>query len=149
MPARTLLRFWVPPLLWTGVILAASFDLFSAAHTAPWLADLLRLLVGHPLPEPRFEQMHWIVRKSAHITEYAILSALLFRALRAEQVPRWKAVWVAISIAVCLAVGSLDEWHQSFVPSRGSSPWDVLLDGTGAALAQGMIRTVQVLFFRR
>lgn len=148
MPPRTVLRLWVPPLLWAGVILSASFDFFSAAHTAPWLADLLRLL-GRPASGPGFEELHWIIRKGAHLSEYAILSALLFRALRGEETLPWKAIWAVVSIAVCLAVGGLDEWHQSFVPSRGSSPWDVLIDGTGAAFAQGIIRAVQVLFFRR
>ncbi len=145
VPARTVLRFWLPPLLWTGVILAASTDYLSAANSGPWLADLVRVLVGHPLPAAQFGELHFLIRKAGHVTEYAILSALLFRALRGEGPLRWSGRWATAAIALAAAVGAFDEWHQMFVPSRTASPWDVLIDSGGAALAQIIIRVV--LFF--
>ena len=94
-----------------------------------------------------FELLHVAIRKLAHLTEYGILSALLFRALRAGRPVRWNWRWSIAAIAIAAVVGSLDEWHQALVPSRTSSPWDVLIDTAGAALAQGLIRAAQVLFF--
>lgn len=83
--------------------------------------------------------MHFLVRKAAHLTEYGILGTLLFRALRAEQ-GGWRGGWAVAAVVLAVAVAATDEWHQAFVPSRTSSPWDVLLDGVGATIAQALRR---------
>ncbi len=137
-----ILRLWLPPILWIGVIFAASTDYFSAGHTAPWLATVINTVVGHPVSTPTFEVIQFIVRKAAHLTEYGILGALLFRALRADRTPRWKLTWCITAIVIAAIVAITDEWHQAFVPSRTASPVDVLIDTIGASLSQ-------VLFFKR
>lgn len=142
MALRTALRYWLPPLLWTAVIFAASSDFFSSAHTGSWLNDIIRSVFGRSLPEPQFGELHYVIRKSAHVGEYGILGALLFRALRAGETLSWRAWWAAGAICIAAAVGSADEFHQIFVPSRTPSPWDVLIDTGGAALAQVIIRLV-------
>jgi len=86
-----------------------------------------------------FNQVHFLIRKSAHVTEYGILSALCFRALRGRVRGMWQARWMLPAIIAPLLVAITDEWHQSFVPSRGSSGWDVLIDLGGACLAQVLI----------
>ena len=68
-----------------------------------------------------------VVRKCAHLTEYAILAALLYRAFREY---RDRVFGLAFLIAALYAV--LDEFHQSFVASRTASPWDVVIDCAGA-----------------
>ena len=70
-----------------------------------------------------------VLRKFAHAAEYGVLAALLWRALRNEL--------AALVVAVAYAAG--DEFHQSFVPSRGSSLRDVFLDFTGAVFFQLVI----------
>ena len=66
----------------------------------------------------------------------AVLSLLLFRAWRAtlpiRRDPRWSIVWARVSFAMTALVASLDEWHQSFIPSRTGSVRDVLLDSAAA-----------------
>jgi VanZ family protein len=52
----------------------------------------------------------------------------------ATGVKEWRAAWVRQALGIVMVVAALDEFHQSFVPSRGSSPWDALLDTLGAAL---------------
>jgi len=126
----------------------ASTDVLSSAHTGPWLAEVLQRLLGHPLPRPQFGELHFLVRKAGHLTEYGILGALLFRALRGDDARRWRWTWAAAAILIAACAGALDEFHQTFVPSRGPSPWDVLIDTAGAALAMGIVRAAQVLFFR-
>jgi len=78
------------------------------------------------------------VRKSAHLVVYATLSALWFRALRG---PRggWKPSWALLALLVAILVALGDELHQSYTLSRTGTPWDVLLDGFGAFLAQAAI----------
>lgn len=87
----------------------------------------------------------WLVN-SAHAPLFGFLAFLALIALpRSERLPAetpgepalsWPrvngAAWAWILLAV-LAYGLVDEWHQSRVPTRDASPWDVLTDMTGAA----------------
>ncbi len=146
MPRRTALRYWLPPLVWTAVISTLSTDFFSAAHTGGWLDEVIRAVLGRSLSGPRFDELHFFIRKAAHVTEYAILSALLFRAIRNGQAPGWRPAWAVAAIALTAAVGALDEFHQVFVASRTASPWDVAIDTCGGTVAQMIIRLV--LFLR-
>jgi VanZ family protein len=65
-----------------------------------------------------------VLRKIAHMTEYAILAALLVRALRQ---PGWA---VALGIAYSIS----DEVHQSFISGRHGSPFDVVVDAIGVVV---------------
>ena len=128
------------------MILLASSDALSAANSGPWLQTLVTTILGHALPPHQFNLLHFVLRKASHLTEYAILGALLFRALRADG-QGWNVRWSAAAVAIAAAVASVDEWHQTFVPSRTGAFSDVILDTFGAALAQILIRVAQVLFF--
>ena len=130
---RALVR-WIPAILWTAVILSFSNDFFSAGHSIDWLGSILSH-VGHPLPPHQIDRLNHVIRKAAHLTEYFILGWLLFRALRGDD-EGFRLRWAIIAIALAACVASIDEWHQFFVPSRTSSPWDALLDSLGAAIAQ-------------
>ena len=64
-----------------------------------------------------------ILRKCAHVTEYAILALLLYRALGRE-LP---------AFLLGLAYAVTDEMHQRFVRGRHASPFDVAIDAAGLA----------------
>lgn len=121
--------------LWTLAILATSTDLFSGAHTGSILATLF----AHRLTPEALHALNAVFRKCAHLTGYGILGALWFRALRGER-RGWSWPWMLGAVAIAAAVAGIDEWHQSFVPSRGGTPWDVLLDTVGALMANVIIR---------
>jgi VanZ family protein len=127
------LATWLPPIVWMAVVLAMSSAEFSAENTGGFLRPLLTWL----MPWLRAEHLgviHGVVRKAAHLTEYAILGALWFRAvMRSGVARRGAAAWLALGISVVCAV--VDEAHQSMVPSRTSSVGDVLVDSAGALLA--------------
>ena len=75
----------------------------------------------------------FIVRKGAHMTEFAVLGGLFFHAwssVRARSLRRR----ATLSAAGCFLVAVLDETHQAFVPERGPSLRDVFIDFTGALL---------------
>src|SRR3989442_3417362 len=79
---------WLPPVLWMGVIMLLSTDTGSAAHTAELLLPLLDWLLPWASPGD-LAAIHGLVRKGAHLTEYAILAALWYRAFtRAVGSPR-------------------------------------------------------------
>lgn len=79
--------------------------------------------------------MHLAIRKSAHVVEYFIFSVLLWRAFRAEA-SRWQFRAAFLAAAIATVYAATDEFHQSFVPGRSASVHDVMIDASGAILAQ-------------
>jgi VanZ family protein len=136
------LRAWWPAVLWACLIFTFSTDAFSADNTGSILYPILHALIPH-LTTAQFHTIHHIIRKSAHFAEYFIFYLVLFRGIRFPQLGwRWTWAWSAWFIAA--AYSALDEVHQSFVASRTASPWDSLLDSTGALLALAFL----YVFFR-
>ena len=144
-----LLQAWWPALLWAVFIFFMSTDTFSSPHTSRFFEPILHWLIPS-LTDDQFDIIHHFIRKSAHFTEYFIFFLLLYRAVRStrpwrshswlrsstQPSPRpwqWSSALVAWLIAATYS--ALDELHQIFVPSRGPSPWDSLLDSTGALIA--------------
>lgn len=121
------------------MVLGASSDAFSSAHSGSILGAILNRLLGHPLPPRQFELLHFLIRKASHLTEYAILGALLLRALRAGA-SGWRWSWALGAVVLALCVAATDEWHQMFLPSRTGTGWDVVLDGVGAFLGCAVAR---------
>lgn len=114
-----------------------STDLFSAEHTGHILEKIMRALFGH-FSYPVFQQIHFFIRKSAHFCSYGFLSALAFFSWRATlpALRKWSFRWAALGILTGFTAGALDEFHQSFVPSRTSNFHDVLIDTAGAVFFQ-------------
>jgi VanZ family protein len=106
--ARRRFLLWAPVVGWAAVIFALSSIPDLGTDLGIW--DL-------------------IGRKIAHAVEFAILGALLFRALGRT--------------AVSVVAGSLyavsDEVHQSFVEGRVGSPLDWAIDTVGVALGVALL----------
>ena len=123
---RAFLKYWLPVLAWMIFIFIGSTDLLSAEHTSRFIGPFLRWFAPD-VPDATIASVQLVVRKCAHLTEYAILAALICRALR---VHRKRVLVLAFLLTAVCAV--LDEFHQSFVASRTASPWDVAIDCIGA-----------------
>lgn len=80
-------------------------------------------------------EIHHVIRKCAHFTEYFILSLLVLRGVRAGRNGA-RIAWALAAIAIVAFYASLDEFHQIFVPGRTPAVTDVLLDTIGAICAQ-------------
>ena len=128
------LKQWLPAILWALMISGVSTDAFSSAHTSTVIIPVLHWLLPRADPET-LERIHNFVRKSAHFTEYFIFSLLLFRGVRGKN-RGWQLRWALWAFLIAAGYSAFDEFHQSFVPSRTASPWDSLLDTTGAGTAQ-------------
>ena len=112
MPASRALSVWLPVVVWAAVIFALSS--ISGLGTGLGFWDTL-------------------LRKGAHFAEYAILGALLLRALRRE----------GFAVAAGVAYAATDELHQHFVPGRHGSPFDVALDAVGVTLGVYLLHRLQ------
>ncbi len=106
-----MLTLWLPVLAWAAVIFAFSSIPSLSSGLGAW---------------------DTVLRKGAHITEYAVLGALLYRALERE----------APALAAGIAYAAADELHQHFVRGRHASPVDVAIDAVGVAL--GMLIWLRV-----
>jgi VanZ family protein len=107
-----------------------------------WLPALLTMAVifwfsSLPSSElPNFGLMDRIIKKSGHVFEYAVLSFWVWYALDFRR----ERVWFAWLIALLFAI--TDEIHQSFVPGRTPSVWDVaIFDTLGILIANDLTRT--------
>lgn len=140
-PGSTAWKPWLAALLWLGLIVFESTNALSAEKTRAILYPLLHFLFG--LDPVRFLTWHFVIRKAGHIIGYSVLSLLFFRAWRVTiQVsgsPCWSIVWARIAFAITCLVASLDEWHQSFLPSRTGTIRDVVLDSAAALVTQVLI----------
>ena len=140
---------WLPVFVWAAFISWFSTDAFSARSTNSYIDPVLRFFFGELTPAG-FRLAHSVVRKSAHLIEYAILGALTCRAMTepGARVPR---ALLLRTLACCAAYAMLDELHQTLVPSRTGSGIDVLVDTTGATIGTLLFtrwRTLPGLIFR-
>jgi VanZ family protein len=134
----TQVKNWLQPIAWACVISILSTDEFSSEHTSRFIMPVLRWLFPRASAQT-LDLMHFVIRKAAHFTEYFIFSILIVHGLRGKD-RGWKLRWAIWAVIVVAGYASLDEFHQVFVPSRHASPWDALLDATGAAAAQVALR---------
>jgi len=125
--ARLLSRY-LPLVVWLAFISFASSDSFNAGNTSRIIGPLVLWLFPNTSAET-LATIHFITRKLAHFTEYAILGFLAARAFRPY--PRW----FLISAVLIVVYALLDEYHQSFVPSRTASVFDSLIDMAGGLTA--------------
>lgn len=123
-----------------------STDLMSADHTSRFLVPFLHWLKPDISPW-MVSRIHLLVRKAAHVTEYAILTGLLFRALRPSISRFWPRA--ALALLPALLFAPADEFHQVFVPSRTGSPIDVLIDYSGAIVGILICRALHLLLSAR
>jgi hypothetical protein len=100
---RTAWSAWLPVVAWAGVIFGFSAVPHLGTDLGTW--DL-------------------VLRKLAHAAEYAVLGALVARALGS-----WRG---AVLLGVAYAVS--DEWHQSYVEGRQGTVRDVVVDAAGIAV---------------
>jgi VanZ family protein len=103
MARSRLLTVWLPVLIWAAIIFTLSSIPSLSTGLGTW---------------------DTILRKGAHLTEYAVLGGLLYRALGREP----------LALAAGIAYAATDELHQYFVRGRHASPVDVGIDAVGVAV---------------
>ena len=142
MGQRSVARFlsrYLPLVIWLVFISVASSDSFSANNTSRIIGPVVLWLFPNMTPET-LAVVHFIVRKIAHFTEYAILAYLAARAFRTSPRPALANRWVLAAFALVIVYALLDEYHQTFVPSRTASIYDSFIDMTGGLVTLLVLR---------
>lgn len=120
----------------------ASSSEFSALNTSQVLRPLI-LWVFPNLSEERVAAIHFLTRKLAHFTEYAVLGIFSARAFASSANDLVQRHWFRVALLLIVCYALLDEFHQSFVPSRTASIYDSAIDVAGGLTALLLFRAWQ------
>jgi VanZ family protein len=137
--AREFGKYWLPVLIWMAMIFGASTDLGSTQHTSRIIRPFLQFFWPN-VSDKSVHEVQVAVRKAGHLSGYAVLGLLIWRAKQKGFLAggwSWRSAQFAEVIATVYA--ATDEFHQSFVPTREASVWDVLIDATGSAIGLAVI----------
>jgi VanZ family protein len=124
---------WIAVATWTAVVFALSGEGFAAPETEGFFGPLLRWLIPD-LGDEALAAIHFVIRKTAHAGEYAVLALLSYRALAMSGVST-PGRQLGLALAVVVAVAVSDETRQAFSLSRDGAVPDVALDVVGALAA--------------
>lgn len=94
------------------------------------------------MSQPRIEEIHYLFRKCAHLTEFAILALLLWRAIRKPQnrdARPWLWPEAGLALVLVFLYAASDEIHQAFIPGRTGQVSDVIVDTVGGGLGLGLL----------
>jgi len=105
---KIVIFYWIPVLLWMGVIFYLS---------------------SQPDLKTPFGIWDTILRKFAHAFEFGVLTLLVWRTLAQYQLKLFKLIGWSSVIGLLYAIS--DEWHQYFVNTRNGNIWDLLIDCVG------------------
>lgn len=112
------MKHWWPTIVWAAVIFG-----FSSKPT----------LVT--------SQIYWqdlVIKKAAHLFEYAVLAVLLYRSLK-HTTKLNKTYLLLFTITITALYALTDEFHQSFTPGREPRLRDVIIDIVGAVSGLGLV----------
>lgn len=142
---------WLPTLFAMGIIAMESTAKFSAGNTSSWLRPVVEYWLG-PITDSYWQIGHHIFRKTGHLAGYGLVGLTFLRSWLHTLSRRlgvstagWKIQSCAASVLSTAVVASMDEWHQTFLPSRTGAISDVGIDSLGAIL---MCTAVWLIFWR-
>ncbi len=142
---------WLPVALMLMVIVRESTEAFSSFHTARLFRPVWEAIFG-PVTDAHWDEVNHVLRKSGHFLGYGTLGLTWMRAwlltwmypLRQRSASVWRRWSWLMAICCTATVASLDEIHQSFLPSRTGVVQDVLLDTLGSAVLCSLISLLWV-----
>lgn len=124
----------------TSSQLSSGFGRWLIEVFAPNLIEKLEMM-----PADQLSNLHFLLRKCAHFTEYLVLGVLVMLSLQQTKVRRN----ILIGITMCTLVASIDETIQLFVNGRSGQISDVLLDSVGAMVGLLLVKFLYSVQSRR
>jgi VanZ family protein len=115
--------------------MAESTEYFGADRTSGPLRLVFQAIFGH-VSDVHWDFIHKVIRKSGHFFGYGFIGLAWLRAWRMTLPQAHFLSDTVFALLGTALIASLDEYHQTFLPNRNGSPWDVLLDCCGALTLQ-------------
>jgi VanZ family protein len=134
---KSFLKYWLPVILWAVLIFSASGDKKSVQRSSRIIEPFVRWLIPD-ISDEAVRSTVLLVRKCAHVTEFAIFTLLLVRAANGtlwKNNERWNWNAVKFAFATSVLFAASDEIHQCFVPGRQGAVMDVVIDSAGAVFS--------------
>jgi VanZ family protein len=129
------LSAWLPVAVGILIIAMESTEAFGAEHTSGPLRAIFEAIFG-PVGEAHWNFIHTLIRKTGHFLGYGFIGLAWLRAWWMT-LPHSRFIDdAALALAGTALVATADEWHQTYLPNRNGSAWDVLLDCCGAIVLQ-------------
>ena len=119
---------WILFIFWLLLIFIFSNQPQSAKHTH----DIIGNLIPYIKTSNLLDIINYIIRKSAHFTEYFILCLLTISLLK--EYTKKEIIIIISSLIFCFLYACSDEFHQSFIKGRTSQFSDVLIDTSGSII---------------
>jgi VanZ family protein len=144
---------WIPAALAVVMIAGESTATMSSSNTSRWLLPIWIHFFG-PISAARWDEVHHLIRKIGHFIGYGVVSLCFFHGWRTTLTAvagELRLLWrrsALLAIGSTLVVACADEFHQSFLPGRTSSPVDVGIDVCGAIAAQFLVYLLMPLILR-
>jgi len=142
--------YWIPAVLMMGIIFAfssktADISGQSSMTISKYIYSVYERITGGVKTEEEkldaLETLDHIVRKGAHITEFAMLAAALAWPLRKSGLKGYRLAVASIGLAAIYAM--TDEFHQTFVPGRSGELKDVGIDTVGALIGYSIFSLIR------
>lgn len=143
------LNFWIhvwwPVALGICIIAIESTPEFGADRTSGPLRAIFQAIFG-PVSNSNWDTIHHLVRKTGHFVGYGLLGLAWLRAWWMTLPRSLFVVDTVLALLGTAMTASADEFHQTFLPNRTGTPWDVLLDCSGALAMQFMVYVFMRMF---
>jgi VanZ family protein len=136
--ARFWVSAWLPVLLGILMIVVESTEWMGADYTSGPLRMIWQAIFGH-VTEPQWQIIHHYIRKSGHFFGYGFIGLAWLRAWWMTLPHSHFLPDALLALLGTALIAASDEFHQSFLPNRTSSLWDVLIDCSGAIALQLMV----------
>jgi VanZ family protein len=131
-------RTWLPVALGILMILIESTEWLGADHTNGPLRFAYQAIFGQ-VSDPQWENIHHYLRKSGHFLGYGLIGLAWLRAWWMTLPKSHFLLDACLALLGTASIAIADEFHQSFLPNRTATPWDVLIDCSGAITLQLLV----------
>jgi VanZ family protein len=147
--SRRDLSFWIstwwPVAVGIVLVTGESTKYFGADHTSHTFRWIFEMVFGS-VSDDRWDYIHHIIRKTGHFLGYGALGLAWLRAWWLTLPHSRFYVDAMLALLGTAITASADEFHQTFLPNRTGTPWDVLLDCCGALVMQWIVFAIMRLF---
>ncbi len=126
----TIVLSWLLVIAWMIMIFSLSAQVADKSNDlSTGITEKIFIVVDNVFEDLSLESFNHYIRKTAHFSIYAVLGLLLMQALKRSSYTKDISFIVTLTIGIVYAIS--DEFHQSFVPGRGPSAVDVIIDTSG------------------